>query len=142
MLETFTLGPSLLLKSNVGEFRAGAQDKSLLKAFGHSSPKYLQKTLIPILKDTQPQGEVKIASTFVDKCNALVSSLFPTESSSNNYEARALDVDASELNSEANAYPSLFSNLQLSAPQSLSSLPTTASISQVRDYCEWPVLYL
>lgn len=67
---------SFTKKKHWEEFLAGAQDKSLFKAFGYSSPKYFQKTLIPILKDTQPQGEVKIASTFFDKRNALVRCLF------------------------------------------------------------------
>ena len=49
------------------DFLAGAKDKSLFKAFGYSNPKYFQTTLIPTLKESQPQGGVKYASTFADK---------------------------------------------------------------------------
>ena len=133
---------SFTKKKHWEEFLAGAQDKSLFKAFGYSSHKYFQKTLIPILKDTQPQGEVKIASTFVDKCNALVRCLFPNESSGNNYEARESHREASELNSEAHTHLILPSSPQFSAAQPLRSLATTSSTSQAQDYWEWPELSL
>ncbi len=68
---------SISKKEHWESFLAEAKDRSLFTAYNYSNPKFHQPSIIPTLVYKSPEGDQVIASSFADKCNALVQSLFP-----------------------------------------------------------------
>ncbi|KAF5194028.1 reverse transcriptase, partial [Thalictrum thalictroides] len=61
------------------QFLSDAKDKSLFTAFKYSDPQRYQSPLIPTLQyKSENDRSMKVATSFGEKCEALVSSLFPT----------------------------------------------------------------
>ncbi|KAI1001045.1 hypothetical protein K3495_g7158 [Podosphaera aphanis] len=68
---------SSIKKQHWEKFLAEAKDKRFFKAYSYSNPKHSQNSLIPTLKHLSSQGEEIVATSFADKCEALIYNLFP-----------------------------------------------------------------
>ncbi|KAI0992583.1 hypothetical protein K3495_g15602, partial [Podosphaera aphanis] len=131
-------------KEHWESFLAEAKDRSLFTAFNYSNPKFHQPSLIPTLVYKSPDGGQVIASSFADKCNALVQSLFPQknpmQTDVNTGTENPASVDAGVLSDpfeETSYLSSISPDLR---PNSL-SLQTSPDIQDSNQYT-WPFLSL